>query len=110
MVGERVEVGIGPVVVAADQNEVIEIDVLTGGSDADTFVFENGTREDDVTDFEDGVDQLDVSAFFDDAADAVAAARQDGADTVIELDLGAGDSVRLVGVDLGQIDETDFLV
>ena len=86
------------------------IDVLTGGSGADTFVFENGTREDDVTDFEDGVDQLDVSAFFDDAADAVAAARQDGADTVIELDLGAGDSVRLVGVDLGQIDETDFLV
>ena len=82
--------------------------VLTGGSEADTFVFVDGTDEDSVTDFEDGSDLLDVSAFFNDAADAVAAARQDGADTVIDLD--SNDSVRLVGVDLAQVDETDFLV
>ncbi len=82
--------------------------VLTGGSEADTFVFVDGTDNDSVTDFEDGSDLLDVSAFFDDAADAVAAARQDGEDTVIDLD--NNDSVRLVGVDLAQVDETDFLV
>ena len=85
-------------------------DVLTGGSEADTFVFINGTNEDTVTDYEDGIDRLEVSAFFDDAADAVAAARQDGADTVIDLDSDAGDSVRLTGIDVNQIDETDFLV
>ena len=83
-------------------------DALTGGGESDIFVFLDGTDDDSVTDFEDGSDLLDVSAFFGDAADAVAAARQDGADTVIDLD--NNDSVRLVGVDLGQIDETDFLV
>ena len=85
-------------------------DQLTGGTEADTFVFINGTDEDTVTDFEDGIDQLDVSAFFDNAADAVAAARQDGADTVIDLDVGAGDQVRLTGVNVNQIDENDFIV
>ena len=85
-------------------------DVLTGGSEADTFVFIRGTEEDQVTDYEDGDDRLDVSAFFADAADAVAAARQDGADTVIDLDVAAGDSVRLLGVQVGAIDENDFIV
>ncbi len=85
-------------------------DSLTGGDNADTFVFNLGTGQDTVTNFEDDSDQLDVSAFFDDAADAVAAARQDGADTVIDLDVGAGDSVRLTGIDVNQIDENDFIV
>ena len=85
-------------------------DSLTGGDNADTFVFNLGTGQDTVTNFEDDSDQLDVSAFFDDAADAVAAARQDGADTVIDLDVAAGDEVRLTGVNVDQIDENDFIV
>lgn len=84
--------------------------LLTGNGGADSFVFLADTGEDTVTDFENDSDQLDVSAFFGDAADAVAAARQDGADTVIDLDVGNGDSVRLTGVNLAQIDETDFIV
>lgn len=85
-------------------------DVLTGGTEADTFVFIRGTDEDTVTDYEDGIDRLQVSEFFDDAADAVAAARQDGSDTVIDLDAGAGDAIRLTGIHVGDIDETDFIV
>ncbi|WP_282607073.1 hypothetical protein [Pelagibius sp. Alg239-R121] len=85
-------------------------DELTGGSEADTFVFLEDTNEDTVTDFEDELDLLDVSAFFDDAADAVAAARQDGDDTVIDLDAGANDSVRLTGINVDQVNETDFVV
>ena len=85
-------------------------DSLTGGSGDDTFVFLTGTDEDTVTDFENDADLLDVSAFFDTAADAVAAARQDNADTVIDLDVAGGDSVRLTGVNVAQIDETDFIV
>ncbi len=82
-------------------------DLLTGNSGADTFVFRTKTDRDTVTDYEDSLDRLDVSDFFDNAADAVAAARQDGADTVI--DLSSEDSVRLTGINVNQIDATDFL-
>ncbi|WP_299950407.1 hypothetical protein [uncultured Ruegeria sp.] len=84
-------------------------DDLTGGGGADTFVFRLGTNEDTVRDFQNGFDLLDVSDFFTDGAEAAAAARQDGADTVIDLDLETGDLVRLADISVSQIDEADFL-
>ena len=85
-------------------------DTLTGGDRTDTFVFELGTGSDTVTDFSFSRERLDVSDFFADQASALAAARQDGADTVIDLDLAGGDEVRLLGVNVADLDADNFLV
>ena len=85
-------------------------DVLIGGEGTDTFVFEQGTASDTVTDFTFADERLDVAAFFADQATALAAARQDGDDTVVDLDVGAGDEVRLVGVDVNDLQTENFIV
>ena len=86
-------------------------DALTGGRGEDTFVFTRGTAEDEVTDFEDGRDRLDVSDFgFADADEVLALARQEGDDTVIDLDADAGDRVTLLGVQLSDLDQQDLIV
>ena len=85
-------------------------DTLTGGEDTDTFVFEQGTGSDTVTDFAFADERLDVAAFFADQGTALAAARQDGDDTVIDLDVAAGDEVRLVGVDVNDLQTDNFIV
>jgi len=86
-------------------------DALTGGRGEDTFVFTQGTAEDDVTDFEDGRDRLDVSDFgFANADEVLALARQEGDDTVIDLDADAGDRVTLLGVQLSDLDQQDLIV
>ncbi|MEM7412829.1 MAG: calcium-binding protein [Myxococcota bacterium] len=81
--------------------------VLTGGDGEDTFVFRANAGRDVVTDFEEG-DRLDVSDLFDSAEDALTAARQVGANTVV--DLGSGDRVTLVGVQADDLDADVFLV
>ena len=86
-------------------------DTLIGAGGDDLFVFADGCGDDTVNDFTPGAgtdDVLDVSAFgFASAADAIAAATQAGADTVIQLD--ADDSVTLLGVNVGDLDQDDFL-
>ena len=86
-------------------------DTLNGGDGDDTFVFASGDGADTVVDFElVGGDVVDlrrlagVSSF----ADAMAAAVQVGDDTV--FDFGGGDQVTLLGVDMTQLDDTDFLL
>ena len=87
-------------------------DVLTGGSGDDLFVFQDGGNDDSVSDFVAGPgteDVLDVMAFgFATKADAIAAANQVGADTVIQLD--TDDTVTLLGVNAGLLSDDDFLI
>ena len=53
--------------------------------------------------------RVEVSAFgFASEADAIAAATQVGADTVIQLD--GDDSVTLLGVNAGLLSDDDFLI
>ena len=84
-------------------------DTLTGGDDDDVFVFRTGADQDRVTDFEVGDDRLDVSDFFDDQDDALAAARQVGDDTVVDLDVEEGDAVTLVGIQVDDLSASDFI-
>ena len=88
-----------------------ENDQLTGGRGGDSFVFVQGTAADTVTDFGEGSDELDVSAFgFADAQAVLDLARQEGGNTVIDLDAGAGDQVTLIGVQLSDLDQNDLVI
>ncbi|MFC3125552.1 glycosyl hydrolase [Pseudoroseomonas globiformis] len=85
-------------------------DILTGGGGNDTFVITKGEGSDIITDFRAGsgltdVIKLDGLAFKDFAA-IKAAARQSGADTVINL--GDGQSLTLRGVKVGSLASDDF--
>ncbi|MDU8910676.1 calcium-binding protein [Aestuariicoccus sp. MJ-SS9] len=83
-------------------------DELSGGTGADTFVFSVVNGRDTLTDFEDGVDLLDVQALtLTGIADLTIT--QDGADALISLDGSMGNTVRLTGVDIADIDAADFL-
>lgn len=87
-------------------------DSLEGGGGRDTFVFEQGTGSDTVLDFDTFVgtgDFIDVSDFnFADGDAVIAAAQQDGDNTVI--DLGNGDQITLVGVEVGDLNAESFIV
>jgi len=87
-------------------------DTLFGDTGDDLFIFTDGAGNDTVNDFTAGAatdDVLDVSAFgFATEANAIAAATQVGADTVIQLD--ADDSVTLLGVNAGLLNDDDFLI
>jgi Ca2+-binding RTX toxin-like protein len=88
-------------------------DILTGGTGDDTFVFANGDGKDTITDFAAGADTDDVIDLTEVSAvttftDVQASASQVGADTVI--DFGDGDSITLLGVNVGELAEGDFLL
>ena len=76
----------------------------------DIFMFDEGFGSDEVSDFDLGPDgdRLDVSALsaFDSFEDVMAAATQDGADTVIE---DGTDVLRLLNVRKEDLSEADFL-
>ena len=81
-------------------------DRLTGGESTDAFSLSLGN--DVVSDFEDGVDYIVVGDAFPElsVADIVSAAGQDGADVV--LDLGNGNTLRLLDMDISDLSEADF--
>jgi Ca2+-binding RTX toxin-like protein len=79
-------------------------DLLTGGDGGDVFVFSRG--HDTVTDFEQGDDQIDVSRYADDFGHVLAAASQDGSDTVLEF---GPHSMRIEDFSVGQLDSDDFI-
>ena len=87
-------------------------DTLTGGAGDDLFVLDDGGGDDTITDFLAGAgteDALDVSDFgFASFAAVQAKASQAGADTLIALD--DDDSVTLLGVNLGDLSQDDFLI
>ncbi|MEM7172816.1 MAG: hypothetical protein AAF530_21815 [Pseudomonadota bacterium] len=84
-------------------------DTLTGGRGADTFVFEQDDGRDVITDFLRGADVLDVSDFgFDDAAEVLALANDNGERTVI--DLSETSQIVLRNTVLDDLDETMIVV
>ena len=86
-------------------------DRLIGGAGDDVFVLHDGGGNDTITDFVAGgtEDSLDVSDFgFASFAAVQTRASQAGADTLIALD--DDDSVTLLGVNLGDLSQDDFLI
>jgi VCBS repeat-containing protein len=82
-------------------------DTLTGGFGADTFFFNPEGGDDTITDFGTGDDVIDLSAFTGMGYDNVilnSTQTEDG----VNIDLGNGNSVTLVGVSLDSLDAGDF--
>jgi len=85
-------------------------DRLFGGADADIFVFETGCGQDRIEDFQSGLDRIDLSGFdiplsFQDFF----AARLSAIDNAVLIDLG-GDSIALAGLDIDDLQQSDFLL
>ncbi|MEM7172815.1 MAG: calcium-binding protein [Pseudomonadota bacterium] len=86
-----------------------EADKLTGGAGSDIFILSEGDGRDVITDFLKGADVLDVSDFgFDDAAEVLALAKDNGERTVI--DLSETSQIVLRNTVLDDLDETHFIV
>ncbi len=87
-------------------------DTLIGGAGDDLFVINDGDGNDTIEGFVAGADTDDVIELvgfgFASGADVIANASASGNDTVIQLD--ADDTVTLLGVLPGQLDEDDFFV
>jgi Ca2+-binding RTX toxin-like protein len=87
-------------------------DNVTGGLGDDLFVFGDGDGKDTINDFEagaasgDAIDLRRLSAFAN-FAGVMAVASQAGDDTVIEF--SEDESLTLLGVDLTQLQEQDFI-
>ena len=86
-------------------------DDIWGGSGADIFIFETDLNDPDfdtIHDFEIGIDRIDLDdTRVDDFAELRdQRATQDGSDTII--DTGAG-HIRLVGIELSSLQESDFI-
>lgn len=82
-------------------------DILHGEAGADRFVFAANSGTDTITDFEVGVDLIDLTALgLGGMGDLLI--QQFGADTRISLDGGTGNTVTLSGIDLLDLDVTDF--
>ena len=87
-------------------------DRLEGGAGDDLFIFTNGGNDDTITDFTVGADTDDVIDLTEASAisnlDGVQGiARQVGQNTFI--DFGGGDSITLLGVDLNNLHQDDFI-
>lgn len=83
-------------------------DFYLGGADADTFAWSDGFGRDVVKDFVQGTDILDFGAMsgVTDLSDLKVA--QVGANTVLTLFGGGGDSITLAGFDSTTLQVTDF--
>jgi Ca2+-binding RTX toxin-like protein len=85
-------------------------DQITGGGGADLFHFRPNHGNDLVTDFQDGLDRLRIEGFgtaYPTVASVLAAARQVGGDTL--LDLGST-TIRLRNVAAAQLDASDIVL
>jgi len=102
--------GAGNDVLIAQRGETVLIggpgDTLTGGKGGDTFVFAANFGQNTITNFNTHNDtiQLDRSEFADFHA-VLAAAHQNGADTVIAH---GTDQITLTGVQLASLHASDF--
>lgn len=82
-------------------------DIMFGGGGRDTFVFTNGSDKDRIVNFRDGKDMIDLSGYegissFDDLDIT-------GSVFSTRIDLGEGDSIRLIGLDPAELDASDFV-
>ncbi len=82
-------------------------DVMTGGSGNDLFAFAAGFGIDVITDFQSNDRVQFDDALFANFAAVIDASHQDGANTVITLDVG--NTITLQGVQLTSLQANDFL-
>ena len=87
-------------------------DRLYGGDGNDLFIFTDNEGVDTIYDFTVGAASDDIIELISVAGittftDAQAAASQSGLDTII--DLGGGDQITLIGINVGDLHEDDFL-
>ncbi|MEM7505664.1 MAG: hypothetical protein AAF415_02875 [Pseudomonadota bacterium] len=80
-------------------------DLLHGGAGADRFRFDLASQDDVITDFEAELDRIEIQHTGLSRADLTI--RQDGEDVLIEY---AGNTIRVAGTDIGDIDESTLLV
>ncbi len=85
-------------------------DMLTGGGGADTFVFNQDSGHDTITDFTSGTDKIDLSAFTDITSFGDLFGFQAGDDAVIFLGFCGGGTITLRGVQLSDLDPSDFIL
>ena len=85
-------------------------DTLTGGDGADTFVFGPDSGADTITDFTAGADKIDLSAFTNITSLGDLRGFQAGDDAVIFLGFNGGGSITLLGVQLGDLSASDFIL
>jgi Ca2+-binding RTX toxin-like protein len=84
-------------------------DRLWGGSGYDIFEFERGDGRDVIQDFADGFDRIDLDDFdFRSASQALSYADQVG--DHVRFDFGAGGTLLLVDVAIGQLGGADFIL
>jgi Ca2+-binding RTX toxin-like protein len=85
-------------------------DALIGEAGADTFVFGLGTGIDTIGDFVPGTDKIDISAYGFANFAAVQAAMTDQGGGVMNIALGGGNYVILIGVAKAQLSAGDFIL
>ncbi len=85
-------------------------DMLTGGGGADTFVFNQDSGHDTITDFTSGTDKIDLSAFTSITSFGDLVGFQAGDDAVIFLGFCGGGTITLKGVQLSSLSATDFIL
>ena len=94
-----------------DENEVeatTDNDTLTGGAGADTFVFGRDHGDDVITDFISGEDRIDLSAFaVRSLSDLTITTDESG--LTIDLTAQGGGTIRLDGVVLDDLEDSDFI-
>ena len=97
--------------VMPDENEVeatTDNDTLTGGAGADTFVFGRDHGDDVITDFTSGEDRIDLSAFaVRSLSDLTITTDESG--LTIDLTAHGGGTIRLDGVGLDDLEDSDFV-
>ncbi|MEM7671392.1 MAG: calcium-binding protein, partial [Pseudomonadota bacterium] len=80
-------------------------DILHGGGGADRFRFDLSSQDDVISDFEAELDRIEIQHSGLTRADLTI--RQDGEDVLIEY---AGNTIRVAGTDVSDIDESTLLV
>ena len=85
-------------------------DVLYGEAGADTFVFGASSGIDTIADFTPGTDKLDLSAYGFANFAAVQAAMTDQGGGIMNIALGGGNYVILIGVTKAQLAAGDFIL
>ena len=84
-------------------------DVLTGGADADVFVFGPGGGRDRITDFTDGEDLLDLSAFgVLSLGELLSVATLTDTTAGLVIAFSGGERLTLAAHDIARLDDGDF--
>lgn len=101
--------GSGNDIISGDEGN----DLMNGGIGDDRFLFDSGDGDDRIVGFTAGgtIDELDLrNADFDFVSFAQVLARAHNSAAGVVIDLGAGDSVTLIGIKEAQLKATDFLL